>query len=70
LIVSFGSKSTDKIWDGEKLKRVPLDIQQVGRRKLWIIINTRRIKNGEIIKCASRRDSFRGIFTSTGNNSL
>lgn len=43
MIVSFGSKSTDKIWQGEKLKRIPLDIQQVGRRKLRMLNNSQNL---------------------------
>jgi proteic killer suppression protein len=31
MIISFGSKDTEKIWNGERTKRIPIEIQQVGR---------------------------------------
>ncbi len=39
MILSFGSKETKKIWDGEKVKRIPPEIQQLGRRKLRMLNN-------------------------------
>ena len=43
MIISFGSKETEKIWDGERIKKIPLEIQQVGRRKLRILNNSQNI---------------------------
>jgi len=43
MILSFGSKDTEKIWNGEKIKRIPLEIQQVGRRKLRMLNNSQNI---------------------------
>lgn len=40
MIVSFGSKDTEKIWNGERVKRMPPDVQQVGRRKLRMLNNS------------------------------
>jgi len=40
MIVSFGSKDTEKIWNGERVKKIPIEIQQIGRRKLRIINNS------------------------------
>jgi len=40
MIASFGSKDTEKIWNGERVKKMPIDIQQIGRRKLRIINNS------------------------------
>ena len=40
MIVSFGSKDTERIWNGEQVKRIPIEIQQVGRRKLRMINNS------------------------------
>ena len=39
MIVSFGSKETEKIWEGERVKNIALNIQEVGRRKLRMINN-------------------------------
>ena len=41
--LSFGSKDTEKIWNGERVKRVPLEIQQVGRRKLRMLNNSQNV---------------------------
>jgi len=43
MIISFGSEETEKIWDGERVKKIPLEIQQVGRRKLRILNNSQNI---------------------------
>lgn len=43
MIVSFGSKDTEKIWDGERVKRIPTEIQQVGRRKLRMLNNSQNV---------------------------
>lgn len=40
MIVSFGSKDTERIWNGEPVKKIPIEIQQVGRRKLRMINNS------------------------------
>ena len=32
MILSFGSKDTEKIWNGERVKGLPAEIQQVGRK--------------------------------------
>lgn len=43
MIVSFGSKTTEKIWLGERVKKIPLEIQLIGRRKLRMINNSQNI---------------------------
>ncbi|MGX5852766.1 type II toxin-antitoxin system RelE/ParE family toxin [Dyadobacter jiangsuensis] len=40
MIVSFSSKETEKIWLGERVGKLPLEIQQVGRRKLRMLHNS------------------------------
>lgn len=37
MIVSFGSKDTEKIWNGQRVKKIPLNVQETGRRKLRMI---------------------------------
>ena len=39
MILSFGSKDTEKIWEGVRVKGLPLEVQQVGRRKLRMLNN-------------------------------
>ena len=43
MILSFGSKDTERIWNGERIKRIPLEIQQAGRRKLRMLNNSQNI---------------------------
>lgn len=43
LINSFGSKASKKIWQGERVKKIPLAIQQIGRRKLRMLNNSMNI---------------------------
>ena len=40
MIVSFGSSETEKIWNGERVKKLPNEIQQIGRRKLRMLNNS------------------------------
>jgi proteic killer suppression protein len=40
MIISFGSKETEKIWNGDRVKNLPNEIQQVGRRKLRMLNNS------------------------------
>jgi toxin HigB-1 len=43
MIISFGSKDTEKIWHGERVKRIPIEIQNIGRRKLRMLNNSQNI---------------------------
>lgn len=39
MIKSFGNKETERIWQGIQVKKIPLAIQEVGRRKLRMLNN-------------------------------
>ena len=43
MILSFGSKETEKIWNGERIKKPALEIQELGRRKLRMLNNSQNI---------------------------
>jgi toxin HigB-1 len=43
MILTFGSWDTEKIWNGERIKRIPTEIQQIGRRKLRMLNNSQNI---------------------------
>ena len=45
MIISFGSKDTEKIWHGDRVKKIPSEIQQIGRRKLRMINNSQDIND-------------------------
>ena len=40
MIVSFGNKQTEKIWNGVRVKGLPNEIQEIGRRKLRMLNNS------------------------------
>lgn len=40
MIISFGNKETEKIWNGESVKGLPMEIQEIGRRKLRMLNNS------------------------------
>jgi len=40
MIVSFGNSDTEKIWKGDRVKKLPNEIQEVGRRKLRMLNNS------------------------------
>ncbi len=39
MIVSFGGKDTESIWQGTRVKKLPQAIQEIGRRKLRMLNN-------------------------------
>jgi proteic killer suppression protein len=43
MISSFGSKETEQIWNGLRVKKMPLKIQNIGRRKLRMLNNSQDI---------------------------
>jgi toxin HigB-1 len=45
MIISFGAKDTEKIWNGIRVTKLPLEIQTTGRRKLRMINNSQNIKD-------------------------
>ena len=45
MILSFGSKETEKIWNGTRVKKMPIDVQNVGRRKLRMLNNSQDISD-------------------------
>lgn len=48
MINSFGTKETEKIWNGERVKKVPIEIQKVGRRKLRMLNNSQNLMDLKI----------------------
>ncbi len=43
MILSFGSKQTEQIWNGFPAKKMPIEIQKAGRRKLRMLNNSQDI---------------------------
>jgi proteic killer suppression protein len=48
MIISFGSKDTEKIWNGIVVKKPSIEIQQIGRRKLRMLNNSQNINDLKI----------------------
>ena len=48
MISRFGSKETKQIWNGIRIKKMPIDIQNVGRRKLRMLNNSQDIADLQI----------------------
>jgi toxin HigB-1 len=40
MIFSFGNSDTEKIWNGIRVKKLPIEIQNIGRRKLRMLNNS------------------------------
>ncbi len=45
MIISFGTKETEKIWNGERVKKIPFEIQRTGRRKLRMLNNSQNLSD-------------------------
>ena len=43
MIFTFGDKDTESIWNGIRVKNLPIDIQNIGRRKLRMLNNSQSI---------------------------
>lgn len=48
MIKSFGSKETEKIWNGQRSKKLPNEIQEIARRKLRMLNNSQDIQDLKI----------------------
>ncbi|MBN1768976.1 MAG: type II toxin-antitoxin system RelE/ParE family toxin [Prolixibacteraceae bacterium] len=45
MIISLGSRETEKIWNGERIKKIPIEVQQIGRRKLRMLNNSQNLSD-------------------------
>jgi proteic killer suppression protein len=43
MIISFASKETEQIWNGIRVKKMPIEIQNIGRRKMRMLNNSQDI---------------------------
>lgn len=59
MIIDFGNKETEKIWNGVQSRKLPSDIQNVSRRKLRMINNAQNI-NDLRIPAANRLEKLSG----------
>jgi toxin HigB-1 len=40
MIISFGNSETEQVWSGKRVKKLPMEIQNTGRRKLRMLNNS------------------------------
>ena len=59
MILSFGDKATGKIWKGERVKNIPVDIQEPGRQKLRMLNNSENIAD-LLIPPSNRLEKLKG----------
>jgi toxin HigB-1 len=45
MILGFGSKETEKVWLGERVAKWPLEIQNIGRRKLRMLNSSQNLQD-------------------------
>jgi proteic killer suppression protein len=45
MILSFGSKETEKIWNGIRVSKMPNEVQEIGRRKLRMLNNSQNLND-------------------------
>lgn len=43
MLTSFGNKNTQKIWEGERVKGLPTEVQEITRRKLRMLNNSQNL---------------------------
>jgi len=59
MIQSFGSKETEKIWNGVRSKKLPDEIQHIARRKLRMLNNSVNL-NDLIIPLSNNLEKLKG----------
>lgn len=63
MIISFGNKETRKIWDGEQIRGLPVEIQEIARRKLRMLNNSQNVSD-LMIPPSKRLEKLKGNFKS------
>ena len=45
MILEFDTKDTEKVWKGERVKKWPIEIQELARRKLRMLNNSQDLQD-------------------------
>jgi proteic killer suppression protein len=48
MVISFGDKDTRKMWEGERIKGLSTEIQEIARRKLRMLNNSQDLADLQI----------------------
>jgi proteic killer suppression protein len=59
MLLSFGSKDTKSIWEGERVKHFSIEIQEIARRKLRMLNNAQDL-NDLMIPPSNRLEKLKG----------
>jgi proteic killer suppression protein len=59
MIISFGDKQTQKIWEGERVKGLSTEIQELARRKLRMLNNSNDL-NDLMVPPSNRLEKSKG----------
>lgn len=59
MLTSFGNKNTQKIWEGERVKGLPTEIQEIARRKLRMLNNAQNLTD-MMIPPSNRLEKLKG----------
>lgn len=71
MILSFGCKETNKVWQGERVKKWSLDLQTAARRKLRMLNNSYDITDLRIPpsnRLEKLGGNFKGLYSIRINN--
>jgi proteic killer suppression protein len=60
MLTSFGNKDTQKIWEGERVKGLPTEVQEIARRKLRMLNNSQNLTD-LMIPPSNRLEKLKGI---------
>lgn len=61
MINSFGDKDSRKIWEGERVKNLSTEIQEIARRKLRMLNNSQDL-NDLLIPPSNRLEKLKGNY--------
>jgi proteic killer suppression protein len=61
MLTSFGNKNTQKIWEGERVKGLPTEVQEIARRKLRMLNNSQNLTD-LMIPPSNRLEKLKGPF--------
>ena len=61
MINSFGNKESRKIWEGERIRGLPVEIQEIAPRKLRMLNNSQNVSD-LMIPPSNRLEKLKGNF--------
>lgn len=67
MILSFGNSETENVWHGSRVKKLPIEIQNIGRRKLRMVNNSVNLADlrippaNRLEKLSGKRNEFYSI---------